>query len=103
MLLGKADALLAERARMALADALAPIWATLQQPVASVRGGGAGGGILAEPAGRECGAAPAALFGARGGAGLPDGAGRRRWWRDLARALLRGIGPNHGVRKGQIA
>ena len=38
MLLGKADALLAERARMALADALAPIWASLQQPVASVRG-----------------------------------------------------------------
>ena len=37
MLLGKADALLAERARMALTDAFAPIWAALQQPVATVR------------------------------------------------------------------
>jgi len=37
MLLGKADALLAERARMALADALAPIFGALAQPVATVR------------------------------------------------------------------
>ncbi|MBL6457285.1 rod shape-determining protein MreC [Belnapia sp. T6] len=37
MLLGKADALLAERARMALADLLTPIWAALQQPVTAVR------------------------------------------------------------------
>jgi rod shape-determining protein MreC len=37
MLLGKADALLAERARMALADALAPIYSLLAQPLASVR------------------------------------------------------------------
>ena len=37
MLLGKADALLAERARMALADALAPIYAALAEPLASVR------------------------------------------------------------------
>ena len=34
MLLGKADALLAERARMALADALTPIYATFAQPLA---------------------------------------------------------------------
>lgn len=38
MLLGKADALLAERARMALADALSPIYAMLATPLATVRG-----------------------------------------------------------------
>jgi rod shape-determining protein MreC len=37
MLLGKADALLAERARTALADALAPIWAALAEPLRAVR------------------------------------------------------------------
>ena len=37
MLLGKADALLAERARMALADALAPIYGVVSEPLASVR------------------------------------------------------------------
>jgi rod shape-determining protein MreC len=37
MLLGKADALLAERARMALADALAPIFGILAEPLASAR------------------------------------------------------------------
>ena len=37
MLLGKADAVLADRARMALADALVPIYAALAQPLANVR------------------------------------------------------------------
>ncbi len=37
MLLGKADALLAEQARMALADALAPLFAVVAEPVASVQ------------------------------------------------------------------
>ncbi len=37
MLLGKADALLAERARMALADLLAPIYGALAEPLAGVR------------------------------------------------------------------
>ena len=37
MLLGKADTLLAERARMALADALAPIYAALAEPLGRVR------------------------------------------------------------------
>src|SRR5689334_25018419 len=37
MLLGKADALLAERARMVLADALAPIYAGLAGPLAELR------------------------------------------------------------------
>ncbi len=39
MLLGKADALLAERARMALADALAPIYGALSEPLGAVRAG----------------------------------------------------------------
>jgi rod shape-determining protein MreC len=38
MLLGKADALLAERARMALADALAPIYGVLAEPLGNLRG-----------------------------------------------------------------
>jgi rod shape-determining protein MreC len=38
MLLGKADALLVERARVALADALAPIYAALAEPASAVRG-----------------------------------------------------------------
>jgi rod shape-determining protein MreC len=37
MLLGKADAVLAERARMALADALAPLYGVIAEPVSSVR------------------------------------------------------------------
>ena len=39
MLLGKADTLLAERARMALADALAPIYGALAEPLGSLRAG----------------------------------------------------------------
>lgn len=38
MLLGKADALLAERARMALADGLAPIFAAISGPLEQVHG-----------------------------------------------------------------
>ena len=37
MLVGKADALLAERARIALADALAPIFATAAAPLSLLR------------------------------------------------------------------
>ena len=37
MLLGKADALLAERLRMSLADALAPLYAVLSEPVTATR------------------------------------------------------------------
>jgi rod shape-determining protein MreC len=36
MLLGKADALLAERVRMALADALAPLFGVISEPIATV-------------------------------------------------------------------
>jgi rod shape-determining protein MreC len=39
MLLGKADALLADRARLAFADALAPIYAMLAAPLGSLRAG----------------------------------------------------------------
>jgi rod shape-determining protein MreC len=39
MLLGKADALLADRARMALADALTPIYGVLAEPLANLRSG----------------------------------------------------------------
>lgn len=38
MLLGKADAVLASRARMAMADALVPIYGVLATPIASVHG-----------------------------------------------------------------
>jgi rod shape-determining protein MreC len=37
MLLGKADAVLAERARMALADAMSPIYGALAEPLANLR------------------------------------------------------------------
>ena len=37
MLLGKADTLLIERARMVLADALMPVWTVVQQPVGAVQ------------------------------------------------------------------
>jgi rod shape-determining protein MreC len=39
MLLGKADAVLAEKARVAFADALAPIYATLAAPLGNLRAG----------------------------------------------------------------
>jgi rod shape-determining protein MreC len=39
MLLGKADALLAERARMAVADALSPLYAALAEPLSVVHRG----------------------------------------------------------------
>ena len=39
MLLGKADAVLAERARMALADAMSPIYGVLAEPLANLRDG----------------------------------------------------------------
>lgn len=38
MLLGKADTILAERARMALNDALGPIYATLSEPLGAIQG-----------------------------------------------------------------
>ena len=46
MLLGKADALLAERVRMALADALAPIFGIMSEPIARVHDAVADAGDL---------------------------------------------------------
>lgn len=46
MLLGKADAVLAERARMALADALAPLYGVLAEPLGTLRDGIDGIGAL---------------------------------------------------------
>ncbi len=39
MLLGKADTVLVERARMAMADLLAPVHAVMSEPIGAVRGG----------------------------------------------------------------
>ena len=127
MLLGKADVLLAERARMAVADALAPIFAAIVQPLSAV---------------------PAAIESAEGLLTLRSDNVRlhaendelRRWqavamaleaenamlkanlqWMPepaasyvtarvvadaggvYARAVLLSLGPNHGMTKGQIA
>ncbi|MBY0337545.1 MAG: rod shape-determining protein MreC [Acetobacteraceae bacterium] len=127
MLLGKADALLVDRARMALADALAPIWGALQEPVGAVRGAVREGQHLL--ALREENAllreenerlrrwqATALALEAENAllrrqlAWVPDPAPAFRTARVVAdaggtyaRAVLLAAGPNHSVRKGQIA
>ena len=127
MLLGKADTVFAERARMALADTLAPIYAALASPLGSVRDGFAG---------------IAGLFGVSAeNARLRDENERLRRWQSVAlaldaenqrlkanlrwipdpapsyvtarvvadaggvyaKAVLLSVGPNHGIRKGEIA
>lgn len=73
MLLGKADALLAERARMALADAFVPAWDALRQPLRAMRG------ALDEAAG---------LLALRAeNARLREENGRLRQWQEAAQAL----------------
>jgi rod shape-determining protein MreC len=127
MLLGKADALLAERARMALADALAPIFGVLSQPVATANA------VIDDLA--------AIVTVYQDNARLRAENERLRRWERVARALdaenatlkanlhwipeptatyvtapvvadaggvyaravLLSLGPNHGVKKGQIA
>jgi rod shape-determining protein MreC len=127
MLLGKADALLAERARMAVADALTPIYGVLAQPIATVR--------TAIDNARHM----AAIYAEN--ARLRDENERLRKWQAVAqaldaenallkanlrwvpdpqvryvtarvvadaggvyaRAVLISLGPNHGIAKGQIA
>jgi rod shape-determining protein MreC len=127
MLLGKADALLAERARMALADALAPVFGMVAEPLAGVQRG------LDEVRGlMELHAANERL--------REENENLRRWhsvalaldaenatlkanlrWVPdpapsyltarvvadaggvYARAVLLSLGPNHGVTKGQVA
>ncbi len=127
MLLGKADALLAERARMALADALAPIYAALARPLGDVRESLAdAGGLWDIRAENER---------------LREENERLRRWQSVAlaldaenqrlkanlhwipdpapsyvtarvvadaggvyaKAVLLSVGPNHGIRKGEIA
>ena len=128
MLLGKADALLAERARMALADALAPIYAALAEPLASLA--------------RQPSPTPPTCGTIRGeNARLRDENEQLRRWQSIAlaldaenqrlkanlrwipdpapsyvtarvvadaggvyaKAVLLSVGPNHGIRKGEIA
>ena len=53
MLLGKADSVMAERARMVLSDALAPIYGVLAEPVARLGEAADGGGAPARAGQRE--------------------------------------------------
>lgn len=127
MLLGKADAVLAERARMGLADALAPIYAVLAGPLSRVRGTLADADDLVAIRAEN--------------ARLRDENERLRRWQSVAlaldaenqrlkgnlnwvpdpapsyvtarvvneaggvyaRAVLLSLGPNHGITKGEIA
>jgi rod shape-determining protein MreC len=127
MLLGKADTLLADRARIAMADALAPIYGVLAEPLGSVRATvtelGDLWNIRAENARlrdenerlRRWQSVALAL----------DAENQRlkaslRWIPDpsasfvtarvvadagglYAKAVLLSVGPNHGIRKGEIA
>ncbi|MGP0002595.1 MAG: rod shape-determining protein MreC [Acetobacteraceae bacterium] len=127
MLLGKADAVLAERARMVLADALAPIYAAIAGPLGIVRG------TVATAAGlwdvstenarlreeneqlRRWQSIALALDAenARLKADLhwvPDPAPSYVTARVVAdaggiyaKAVLLSVGPNHGIRKGEVA
>lgn len=127
MLLGKADAVLIERARMALADALAPIWGAAQQPVAAMRGAlreaeslwnmRAENARLTEENERLLRWQATALaleaenaLLRRQLAWVPDPAPQFRTARVVAdaggtyaRAVLLATGPQHNVSKGQIA
>ena len=127
MLLGKADALLAERARMALADTLSPIYGVLAEPLATVRMGFdnvrnlmtvfADNARLREENERLRKWQAVALALDAENATLKA---HLRWVPDplpsyitarvvadaggvYARAVLISLGPNHGIAKGQIA
>jgi rod shape-determining protein MreC len=127
MLLGKADALLADRARTSLADALAPIYAVLAEPLASMKATVTEVGDLWAMRAEN--------------ARLRDENERMRRWQSVAlaldaenqrlkaslrwipdptasfvtarvvadagglyaKAVLLSVGPNHGIRKGEIA
>ena len=127
MLLGKADAVLAERARMVLADSLAPIYAAIAGPLGIVRGTVATAAglwdVSAENARlreeneqlRRWQSIALALDAenARLKADLhwvPDPAPSYVTARVVAdaggiyaKAVLLSVGPNHGIRKGEIA
>ena len=127
MLLGKADTVMAERARMTLADTLAPIWGVIAQPVARVRDVADGARHLLSLASEnarlreeneqlrkwqtialELDAQNAAFKASLHW--IPDPAPSFVTARVVAdaggvyaRAVLLSVGPNHGVTKGQIA
>jgi rod shape-determining protein MreC len=127
MLLGKADAVLAEHARMALADGLAPIYAALAGPLGAARDTIANAtglwNISAENA--RLRAENEQLRRWQSIALALDSENQRlkanlHWIPDpapsyvtarvvadaggiYARAVLLAVGPNHGVRKGEIA
>lgn len=127
MLLGKADAPLAERARMALADALAPVFAVVAQPLRTVRDLGAEAKALLalRSENARLRADNEALRNWQAVALALDAENTTlkanlRWVPDpapsfvtarvvadaggvYARAVLLSVGPNHGVTKGQIA
>ncbi len=127
MLLGKADTVLAERARTALADLLTPVWAALREPVGATRNAvqevrqiltireenarlreenerlrrwhAAALALEAEVdmLRRQLAFIPDAAPAFRTARVVADGGGT------YARAMLLAAGPNHGIRKGQVA
>ncbi len=127
MLLGKADALLAERARMALADALAPIFAMVAEPLAAAHLAVEDAeGLLALRSDNARLRAENEQLRKWQAAALTLEAenatlkANLRWIPDpapsyvtahvvadaggvYARAVLLSVGPNHGMTKGQIA
>jgi rod shape-determining protein MreC len=127
MLLGKADAILAERARMALADALAPIYAALAQPLGSVRAAVQDAGALwsLRADNERLRTENEQLRRWQSVALALDAENQRlkgnlHWIPDpapsyvtvpvvadaggvYAKAVLLAIGPHHGIRKGEIA
>ena len=127
MLLGKADTMLAARARMALADALAPIYGVLAQPLGTARSGFdnirqiitlySDNARLREENERLRRWQAVALALEAENAGLkanlhwiPDPAPAYVTARVVAdaggvyaRAVLLSIGPNHSITRGQIA
>jgi len=127
MLLGKADALLAERARMALADTLAPLFAVVAQPLAQMRDGvedieqlwamrSENRRLREENENLRRWHAVALALDAENAAlkanlrWIPDPAPSYVTARVVAdaggvyaRAVLLSVGPNHGMTRGQIA
>jgi rod shape-determining protein MreC len=127
MLLGKADALLAERARMALADGLAPIYVVLATPLGQIRMAISEAAALWDMRAENdrLRAENAQLRRWQAIALALDAENQRlkaslRWIPDpdasfvtarvaadaggvYAKAVLLSIGPNHGIRKGEIA
>ncbi|GAC1347858.1 MAG: rod shape-determining protein MreC [Acetobacteraceae bacterium] len=127
MLLGKADALLAERARMALADTLAPLFALVAEPLTTARNAtedvqqlwemrSENRRLRQENENLRRWQAVALALDAENGVlksnlrWIPDPAPSYVTARVVAdaggvyaRAVLLSVGPNHGVTRGQIA